>query len=75
MLLHSVSNRMSKRKQHNFLNHVQLLKFSQLFMVVQIKDVFDNDLFIVGPYDWRNCTHLTRYINYPDEFFLQVNLC
>ena len=45
-------------------------------IVIQMTDVFDSDQFVVGPYDWRRCTtYLTRYINYPDEYFRQVNLC
>jgi len=42
--------------------------------VMQMKDVFDGDRLIVGPYDWRCCTFVTRFINYPDEYFRQVNL-
>jgi len=44
-------------------------------IVMQMNDVFDNDQFIVGPFNWRYYMNLTRYIDYPDEYFLQVNPC
>jgi len=46
-----------------------------LIVVMQMKDIFDNDQLIVGPYDWRWCTGLTRFITYPDQYFRQVNFC
>ena len=44
-------------------------------VVVQMRDVFDNDKFIVGPYDWSRYSFLVQYVNYPDEYFRQVSSC
>jgi len=40
---------------------------------MQIKDIYDGDRLIVGPYDWSWCTNLARLITKPDEYFRKVS--
>jgi len=44
-------------------------------IIVQMKDVFDGNRLVVGPYDWSYYAFLKHYINYPNEYFRRVNLC
>jgi len=50
---------------------VEYIHFDSI--VMQIKDIYDGDHLVVGPYDWSWCTNLAQLINKPDEYFRKVS--